>query len=60
LAFGILGNIVNLFIKTVDEDKFITFNLGWGDKAVKGDDDKSEEEFGDDEEVKDGPQDKNE
>jgi hypothetical protein len=55
IAFGIFGNILNLFIKLVDEEKFITFNLGWGDKAVKGSDDESEEDdFGDDQ-VKDAP-----
>lgn len=44
-----MGNVLNLFIKGVDEEKFITFNLGWGDKAVKGsDDDEEDEDLGDD------------
>jgi len=39
---------LNFFIKGLDEDKIIKFNLGWGDKAVKGADDEEEEENLDD------------
>jgi hypothetical protein len=37
----------------IDEDKIIKFNLGWGEKAVKGADDESEEDNFSDDQAKD-------
>lgn len=38
-----VGNFWNLVIKGIDETKLIRFNLGWGDKALKGEDEEEED-----------------
>ena len=39
-----LSNFNSLVLKLISEDKVICFNLGWGDKAIKGNDSEDEGE----------------
>jgi hypothetical protein len=49
MGFGVISNFASLFLKCISEDQVIWFNLGWGDKAVKGNDSDEEEEKVDEE-----------
>ena len=44
IGFGMLSNLASVIFKLISEDKVIPFNLGWGDKAVKGNDSDCEED----------------
>jgi len=39
-----LSNLASIIFKSISEDKVIPFNLGWGDKAVKGNDSDCEDD----------------
>ena len=39
-----LSNLNSMLLKLISEDKVICFNLGWGDKAIKGNDSEGEGE----------------